>query len=599
MLEETKGLSDAEKNELMQLLRELSQEKKGQEIIYDLAQTVESFLHKHNKAPSGSFYDQMLIEKLRRDEALFKQQAQNISQEQQLLRDEVSKRKEILRNEDHFRRDTRRTISESSPTHRINSSVEIAGSSIGYLRERVYPNECHMHSTSEDLYFSNVGRKIRKGCCLGLHYYEVIGFGFMKTYGPTPFSNLGHSQKGCVAFSGIDSDTGQLLYITEWNIRHSSLETKCTINCNEIGNCNGHSVDEILQSIEKQVLYLSQLQHKNLISYECVLFMKKKEGILVYLVQDFVIGTSTNSISNSLGWSNSGVSTVAKGILEALIFLHNKGVSHSNLDDSSVFIDNSGTCRVADFSLIPYLSYLVGNESDKQGDLPALGSLIESLLQIPTADMYDFIEKCKSERTLSASDLSEHPFLLPIENTSTQVSKPAYAPDKKRKEMPIHQTVTTGRSRIHTEFEVLQWLGQGAYGDVLKVKNILDNRQYAIKRIPLTSRSRQIFKKMTREVELLSRLNHENVVRYFNSWIESASESELEKYSALRSADEEVSRSLDSDKQVCVVPSEAESSMSSDWMGTSYVSSFYMNGFCYYIVTRRFFTFLIFKFQAE
>jgi eukaryotic translation initiation factor 2-alpha kinase 4 len=32
-----------------------------------------------------------------------------------------------------------------------------------------------------------------------------------------------------------------------------------------------------------------------------------------------------------------------------------------------------------------------------------------------------------------------------------------------------------------------------------------------------------LYKKMTREVELLSRLNHENVVRYFNSWVETQS----------------------------------------------------------------------------
>jgi len=35
---------------------------------------------------------------------------------------------------------------------------------------------------------------------------------------------------------------------------------------------------------------------------------------------------------------------------------------------------------------------------------------------------------------------------------------------------------------------------------------------------------------MTREVELLSRLNHENVVRYYNSWIEtSTAQNDLDK----------------------------------------------------------------------
>lgn len=45
---------------------------------------------------------------------------------------------------------------------------------------------------------------------------------------------------------------------------------------------------------------------------------------------------------------------------------------------------------------------------------------------------------------------------------------------------------------------------------------------YAIKRIELNPRNRQLNRRITREVKLLSQLNHENVVRYYNSWIESA-----------------------------------------------------------------------------
>lgn len=54
------------------------------------------------------------------------------------------------------------------------------------------------------------------------------------------------------------------------------------------------------------------------------------------------------------------------------------------------------------------------------------------------------------------------------------------------------------------------------------MKNRLDGGCYAIKRIRLNPSNKQLNKKITREVKLLSRLNHENVVRYYNSWIESA-----------------------------------------------------------------------------
>lgn len=79
-----------------------------------------------------------------------------------------------------------------------------------------------------------------------------------------------------------------------------------------------------------------------------------------------------------------------------------------------------------------------------------------------------------------------------------------------------------GHSRITNEFEVLEWLGRGAFGDVLKVKNTLDGGVYAIKRIELNPKNKLLNRKITREVKLLSRMNHENVVRYYNSWIESA-----------------------------------------------------------------------------
>lgn len=55
---------------------------------------------------------------------------------------------------------------------------------------------------------------------------------------------------------------------------------------------------------------------------------------------------------------------------------------------------------------------------------------------------------------------------------------------------------------------------------IFQVRNKLDRCFYAIKRIELNPMNKLLYKKITREVKLLSRLNHENVVRYFNSWIE-------------------------------------------------------------------------------
>ncbi|CAE1280004.1 EIF2AK4 [Acanthosepion pharaonis] len=113
-------------------------------------------------------------------------------------------------------------------------------------------------------------------------------------------------------------------------------------------------------------------------------------------------------------------------------------------------------------------------------------------------------------------------------------------------------------SRIARDFDILTNLGEGAFGYVIKVKNKLDDRFYAIKIIDSKHNSK-LFKNITTEVKLLSRLNHENIVRYYNSWIEEDSSSPDESKNLPNSEeDEESSYSLsqyvcfeDSDKDEC------------------------------------------------
>ncbi|XP_039950475.1 eIF-2-alpha kinase GCN2 [Bactrocera tryoni] len=540
LIEESKGLSDQLVEELLQKLQQQSEELRGEVMIYELAQTVQSFLLKYNKPPRGSFYDEMLQENQKREQERLDKQKRKENLERQTLIEEVERRKEMFKSEAKRRSgETRRSMSESN-YHA--SSSESSENSSPYYRSHCYPNKCLEHRNSEKLYFHRVGRQVQRGCCLG------------------------HSQKGCVAYTGIDLDSGQLLYVTEWTIKYSQLEQKCGNggHCYWIATepkCGGnHRVEDVIASIEKQVTTLSQLHHKNLIQYECVLCIKRKEGLIVYLVQDFLLGTSLLNISSSLGWCIEGVRMVARGVLDALVFLHNKGVSHSHLMDSTVFMDNTGTLRCTDFSLVPNLLELVGGIGQRsvQGDLPAFGALIESLMSTHTYEMRDFIDKCNSDRTLSASELLDHPFLhssllshddkanaqlalaltqkMPrrisggTPGAALQNAKPQDRHERQQQHLPASLSVMpvmpVSQSRLRNEFEVLTYLGKGAFGDVLKVRNILDNRQYALKRIPLSARSRQLYKKMTREVELLSRLNHENVVRYFNSWIESVTEAD-------------------------------------------------------------------------
>ena len=75
-------------------------------------------------------------------------------------------------------------------------------------------------------------------------------------------------------------------------------------------------------------------------------------------------------------------------------------------------------------------------------------------------------------------------------------------------------------SRLQSEFSFMSFIGKGGFGEVMKFKNNLDGQVYAIKRIKLNPKNSQVTRKIMREVKLLSRLHHDNVVRYYTSWIE-------------------------------------------------------------------------------
>ncbi|KAJ1902536.1 eukaryotic translation initiation factor 2-alpha kinase, partial [Coemansia sp. IMI 209127] len=75
-------------------------------------------------------------------------------------------------------------------------------------------------------------------------------------------------------------------------------------------------------------------------------------------------------------------------------------------------------------------------------------------------------------------------------------------------------------SRYRADFEEVEFLGKGGFGSVVKARNRIDGRFYAIKKIKLDPRDNEGSKKIFREVTTLSRLHHQNIVRYYTTWVE-------------------------------------------------------------------------------
>jgi hypothetical protein len=77
------------------------------------------------------------------------------------------------------------------------------------------------------------------------------------------------------------------------------------------------------------------------------------------------------------------------------------------------------------------------------------------------------------------------------------------------------------RSRYYQEFTEIERLGNGASGEVWKVRHKLDQKIYAVKKINLNYRNQSLRNKIQREVTTISSLFHKNIVRYYAAWIES------------------------------------------------------------------------------
>ena len=267
-------------------------------------------------------------------------------------------------------------------------------------------------------------------------------------------------------------------------------------------------------------------------------------------------------------------------LLEGLDYIHSKGVFHMALHPGNVLLfkpSSGGTTTTAKLSDICFNNLLwkirnIGKETAATGSAsafwtpPEATSTQHGMKPNRKADIWnlgvvflqmvfglDIIKKYESpEALMNANNLHEslHDFLeriftadhkkrptafdlLPSEflrNNDPVFSEPS-SPTSSR--MSWSLTVAGGRqgrqrlgsnagsmslSRYANDFSEVGRLGKGGFGEVVKARNRLDGRMYAVKKIPQTHGNS--LTDILSEVMLLSRLNHQYVVRYFTAWLE-------------------------------------------------------------------------------
>jgi serine/threonine protein kinase len=85
-------------------------------------------------------------------------------------------------------------------------------------------------------------------------------------------------------------------------------------------------------------------------------------------------------------------------------------------------------------------------------------------------------------------------------------------------------------NRWKNEFAEHEEIGKGGFASVFKAKNYFDENLYAVKRIKLRVRNMkgkidEELERVLNESKFLARVNHPNVLRYYNSWLEISTKS--------------------------------------------------------------------------
>jgi len=88
---------------------------------------------------------------------------------------------------------------------------------------------------------------------------------------------------------------------------------------------------------------------------------------------------------------------------------------------------------------------------------------------------------------------------------------------------PIIKRHTLGMSI--REFQVILKLGEGAYSSVYKVKRLVDNIEYALKRVKLGNLSDKEKQNALNEVRILASIRHPNIIGYKEAFLDEASNS--------------------------------------------------------------------------
>ena len=338
-----------------------------------------------------------------------------------------------------------------------------------------------------------------------------------------------------------------------------------------------------LNAIEREIKSLMKLNSEEVIIYEAYKIDKQANYVEVYFLQPYVESSNLcHYRKKGIHISESMLRYFARGILLSLNYLHQNNVVHRDLRESSIFLNagESDVLRIADYGVERKLLETIGDYQNievpssystpnglsiQKRDVYRVGLILLSLFagkQVTNASKPKimstlsskfkyFINCCLNTDSSkwSAKELLQHPFfseeltrsISPLNAEATDAPKQFAAKQKQACNVAWKdhlETICNDKSegeglghegsRITQDYDILEVVGKGGFGKVYKVRNNIDRRIYAVKTIKLANESTASAVRIKREAETLSPINHENIVRYYTSWVDVFSEDESE-----------------------------------------------------------------------
>ncbi|XP_014797277.1 PREDICTED: eukaryotic translation initiation factor 2-alpha kinase 4 isoform X1 [Calidris pugnax] len=573
-LKNSKGLSNEKINELKSRLAELAKQRCGEVMIFELADHVQSFLSEYNKPPSKSFHEEMLKNHQKEQERLAQEElrrAQEVKrreeQEQREILKEIQRREEEKREERKKKEIAKQerleiaALTSQENAQRKDAGCRVTSSVNGSSLEHGVNNKHRTNSagrSKRERQFSASNKEESPG------NYEVLNFSTSGSGQLTVHKGkcLGRDEQlGKSVYNALEIRSGDFVLIYEW-VLHWQKKMGRFLTSHEIEKVE--KCKKQLQGAETEFSSLVKLSHPNIVHYKCMNLKERDDSIVVDILVEHISGFSLSTYLNKeTPVPIEQLRHYATQILSALDYLHNNSVVHKVLCASSILVDAEGNIKVTDYSISKRLADIckadvfeqtkvrfsedgLPTKPGKKGDVWSLGLLLLSLSQgqvtkeypvaVPTnlpADFQDFLEKCvclEDKERWTPQQLLQHSFInipqmkIPVAEENLDDSAgidciETVVPSSQISSASFFTETQRQFSRYYNEFEELKLLGKGAFGAVIKVRNKLDGCYYAVKRIRINPASKQ-FRRIKGEVTLLSRLNHENIVRYYNAWIE-------------------------------------------------------------------------------